>query len=104
MRFFSLLFACIGLSNSLDPDQTRRSVRPDLDQTVCRGYQQTIAWVQSSIFSNAYILKSKRIKIYHIKGIGCPLLMSFLTKERKNKKEEKMVRLEPRLANDEIRH
>ena len=29
-----------------------------------------------AIFSNANILKSKRIKIYHIKGIGCPLLIS----------------------------
>ena len=53
-----------------------------------------------AIFSNAKLLKYKRIKIYHIKGIGCPLLisiLSFLTKERKNKKEEKMIRLEPRL-------
>ena len=57
-----------------------------------------------AIFSNAYILKkNKRIKIFHIKGIGCSLLISinvsFLTKERKNKKEEKMIRLEPRLPN-----
>ena len=29
-----------------------------------------------AIFSNANILKNKRIKIYHIKGIGCPLLIS----------------------------
>ena len=30
-----------------------------------------------AIFSNAYILKkNKRIKIYHIKGIGCSLLIS----------------------------
>ena len=29
-----------------------------------------------AIFSNAYIVKNKRIKIYHIKGIGCPLLIS----------------------------
>ena len=28
-----------------------------------------------AIFSNANILKNKRIKIYHIKGIGCPLLI-----------------------------
>ena len=28
-----------------------------------------------AIFSNANILKNK-IKIYHIKGIGCPLLIS----------------------------
>ena len=35
-----------------------------------------IAWVQSSIFSNANILINKRIKLYHIKGIGCPLLIS----------------------------
>ena len=43
-----------------------------------------------AIVSNANILKNKRIKIYHIKGIDCQLLisMSFLTKERKNKKEE----------------
>ena len=27
-------------------------------------------------FSNAYILKNKRIKGYNIKGIGCPLLIS----------------------------
>ena len=53
-----------------------------------------------AIFSNANILKNKRIKIYQIKGIGCPLLisMSFLTKERENDKEEKMIRLEPRLG------
>ena len=29
-----------------------------------------------AIFSNANILKNKRIKIYHIKGIDCPLLIS----------------------------
>ena len=29
-----------------------------------------------AIFSIANILKNKRIKIYHIKGIGCPLLIS----------------------------
>ena len=29
-----------------------------------------------AMFSNAYILKNKRIKIYHIKGIGCPFLIS----------------------------
>ena len=47
-----------------------------------------------AIFSNANILKNKRIRIYHIKGSGCPLLISinidpFLTKERKNKKRRK---------------
>ena len=44
-----------------------------------------------AIFSNANILKNKRIKIYHIKGIGCPLLISIniFTKERKNKKRRK---------------
>ena len=29
-----------------------------------------------AIFSNANILKNKRIKICHINGIGCPLLIS----------------------------
>ena len=29
-----------------------------------------------AIFSIANIVKSKRIKIYHIKGIGCPLFIS----------------------------
>ena len=29
------------MSNSLDPDQDRHSVGPDLGQTVCKGYQQT---------------------------------------------------------------
>ena len=46
-----------------------------------------------AIFSNANILKDTRIQIYHIKGVGCPLLfsfMSFLTKERKNKKRGKI--------------
>ena len=28
------------MSNSLDPDQDRRSVSPDLGETVCRGYRQ----------------------------------------------------------------
>ena len=27
------------MSNSLDPDQDRRSVSPDLGQTVCKGYR-----------------------------------------------------------------
>ena len=31
----------IRLSKSLDPDQARHSVRPDLVQTVCKGYEQT---------------------------------------------------------------
>ena len=30
----------IRVSNSLDPDQARHSVGPDLGQTVCKGYQQ----------------------------------------------------------------
>ena len=50
---------------------------------------QRVVWVQSSIFSNANIIKKKRIKRYNIKGIGCPLLISILTKKRENKKEEK---------------
>ena len=29
-----------------------------------------------AIFSNANIMKNKRIKIYHIKGIGCPIFIS----------------------------
>ena len=29
-----------------------------------------------AIFSNANFLKNKKIKIYHIKGIGCPLFIS----------------------------
>ena len=29
------------MSNSLDPDQARHFVRPDLGQIVCKGYQQT---------------------------------------------------------------
>ena len=73
-----------------------------------RGPQRSLGPVVNilAIFSKANILKkNKRIKIYHIKGIGCPLLISinidichFLTKERKNNKEEKMIRLEPRLT------
>ena len=59
-----------------------------------------------AIFSNANIaniLKNKRIKRNHIKGIGYPLLILIdiiiLTKKRKkNKKEEKMTRLERRLG------
>ena len=39
-----------------------------------------LAWVQSSIFWQNFLMliyqKNKRIKIYHIKGIGCPLLIS----------------------------
>ena len=31
----------IQVSNSLDPDQARQNVGPDLGQTVCKGYQQT---------------------------------------------------------------
>ena len=29
-----------------------------------------------AIFSNAKVLKNKRMKRYHVKGIGCPLLIS----------------------------
>ena len=39
--------------------------------------------------------KNKRIKRYHIKGIGCPLLISIniviFDQETENEKEEKMV-------------
>ena len=60
-----------------------------------------------AIFSNAYILKNKIIKRYHIKGIGCPLVISInidiLTRKRKHKKEEKMIRLEPRLDEQQQR-
>ena len=31
----------IRVSNSLDPDQSGHYVRPDLGQTVCKGYQLT---------------------------------------------------------------
>ena len=31
----------IQVSNSLDPDQARHIVGPDLVQSVCKGYQQT---------------------------------------------------------------
>ena len=34
-------------SNSLDPDQARRFVGPDLGQTVCKGYQQTSKFATS---------------------------------------------------------
>ena len=34
-------FNTIRVSNSLDPDQDRHFVGPDLGQTVCKGYQQT---------------------------------------------------------------
>ena len=42
-----------------------------------------------------------RIKRYYINGTGSLLLISIniLTKKRKNKNEEKMIRLEPRLSN-----
>ena len=54
-----------------------------------------------AIFSYVYILRIKRIKRYHIKGIGSPLLISvnidIKANKRKHKKEEKMIRLEPRL-------
>ena len=60
---------------------------PGLDSSIWLGWY---AWAKSlvssslgpvvnilEIFSNANILKkNKRIKIYHIKGIGCPLLIS----------------------------
>ena len=47
-----------------------------------------------AIFSYANILKK-----YHIKGIGSPLsiLVAFLTKKQKNKKDETMIRPKPRL-------
>ena len=60
--------------------------------------------------SNANIVKIKRIKRYHIKGtltgaciiIGSSLLSSInidiFTKERKNKRGENMIGLEPRLT------
>ena len=53
-----------------------------------------------AIFSNANTLKNKRIKIYHIKGIGCPLLISIIFDQgtEKIKKKKKMIRLEPRLG------
>ena len=65
---------------------------------VCKGLSQTsLGPVVNilAIFSDANTLKT-----YNIKGIGCPLLISIniLTKKRKNKKEEKMIRLEPRLV------
>ena len=31
----------ISVSNSLDPDQARHFVGPDLDPILCKGYQQT---------------------------------------------------------------
>ena len=50
--------------------------------------------------SYASILKIKRIKryMYHIKGIGSPLLILInIDQETEKSKEEKMIRLEPRL-------
>ena len=39
------------MSNSLDPDQDRHSVGPDLGQTVCKGYQQMLARKELTQFS-----------------------------------------------------
>ena len=57
-----------------------------------------------AIFSNANILKNKRIKIYHIKGIGCLLLISFLTKERKNKKRRRNDQTGTQATVNKLRH
>ena len=55
-----------------------------------------LPWVQSSLLwqyflSYAYILKIKRIKRYHIKGIGSPLLISInvIFDQETEKKEKK---------------
>ena len=56
-------------------------------------YSGRLAWIQSSILLQyflcyANILKIKIIKIYHIKGIGSPLLISIsIVKICKNKKK-----------------
>ena len=51
-----------------------------------------------AIFTYAYILKNKRIKRYHIKGTGCPLLFILIfDQESEEKKRRKMIRLGPRL-------
>ena len=50
-QFFFLFFFFLKISfrntirtsNSLDPDQARKNVGPDLDQTICEGYQQSIS-------------------------------------------------------------
>ena len=55
-----------------------------------------------AIISNANILKQIREYKYTTSKVSVVRyyfrFMSFLTKERKNKKEEKMIRLEPRLV------
>ena len=50
-----------------------------------------------AIFSNANTLTNMRIKRYHIKGNGCPLLISIFDQETENQKRKIMIRLEPRL-------
>ena len=42
-----------------------------------------------AIFSNANVLKNKRIKRYHVKGIGCPLLISINIDQETEKKIKK---------------
>ena len=41
-----------------------------------------------AIFSNANVLKNKRIKRYHVKGIGCPLLISINIDQETEKKNK----------------
>ena len=58
----------IRVSNSLNPDQARRFVGPDLVQTVCKGYQQTANVAISGERVNCYrhMIKSMdELKISH---------------------------------------
>ena len=65
------------MSNSLDPDQARRLVGPDLGQNVCKGYQQTtllvkelrlLIYLSKALTFLIYFLYNK--KCFFIKGVG----------------------------------
>ena len=54
------------MSNSLDPDQARRLVGPDLGQNVCKGYQQTTVKIIQPIIMGIYLSKALTFMIFFL--------------------------------------
>ena len=54
----NLLGILSAVSNSLDPDQDRQNVGPDLGQTVCKGYQQMLLLLPANFFFKIIFFKN----------------------------------------------
>ena len=63
------------MSNSLDPDQVRHFVGPDLDLNICKGYQQiTLVGKELKVYN--YMISMMKPADTHLSQMDFPTLIS----------------------------